>query len=258
MSLTIGYCHAGQVPHEFTQSLVGLCLDDHGREHPRFLNGMATIAVQSGPRIAWARNEIVRTFLEATNSEWLLMVDSDMVFGPDALNLLLEVAHPSRTPIVGGLCFGGGRSGIMFPTLYRLRTPTEENPEVVEIIEDYPRDALVKVDATGAAFLLMHRGALKRIGERFEATTYPWFIEGWTYKGVQFGEDWAFCVRARELNIPIHVLTAAKVGHVKSMVLDESAYEPYLALKREVGEEQIKQEHRQRLHLPAPRELEVV
>lgn len=262
MSLSIGYAHPGTVPHEFTQSLLGLLMADHARgDDTRLLGGAgAQIAVQSGPRIAWARNEIVRTFLERTESDWLLMVDSDMVFRPDALDLLLEAAHPSRAPIVGGLCFGGGRSGIMFPTLYRLRRPDEEGDPVV-LIEDYPTDALCRVDATGAAFLLMHRGALRRMEQRFEDTTYPWFIEGSVYKGVQFGEDWAFCMRAKVLGIPVYVHTGAKIGHVKSTILDETAWTAYRERKRAIGQAAIEDEHRRRLMVGPERpvrELEVV
>jgi hypothetical protein len=240
-SLALGWVYPGLVEGQFMQSVTDLLIADDARrlkgEKSRILRNGGTIGVLSGPRIASARNNVVSAFLK-TQAEWLLMVDTDMVFKPEAVDMLFEAADPDSCPIVGGLCFAGGRSGIMHPTLYNLVDPETNDGNPIGIIRDYPDYGLCKVDATGAAFLLMHRQTMKDIGERFQGP-YPWFAEGTVYKGAAFGEDWAFCLRAKSLEIPVHVHTGVKIGHVKPQILDEDAYRAYQGRRAEVGDEGI-------------------
>jgi GT2 family glycosyltransferase len=242
-SLVVGWVYPSEVNGLFMQSVLSLILSDDQRgANSRLLRNGGTIGVASGPRIASARNEVVEKFLTKFNSEWLLMVDSDMVFTPEDVDKLFEAANPKTHPIVGGLCFGGGRSGVMFPTIYRL-VQSAENQSPIEVIEDYPENALCQVDATGAAFLLMHRSTLLAIGAKYGKPA-PWFSEGTIYKGLTFGEDWAFCMRAKDLGIPIYVHTGATIGHVKAQILDQSAYRRYQERKAEIGDGGITQEYR--------------
>ena len=44
-------------------------------------------------------------------------------------------------------------------------------------------------------------------------------------QGSSYGEDIAFCVRLNHLGIPLHVHTGVHIGHVKTTVLDEAAFE---------------------------------
>jgi len=72
-----------------------------------------------------------------------------------------------------------------------------------------------RVDATGAAFLLIHRSVLTTIGGR-------WF----SHHPEQdcSSEDTAFCLRLRDHGIPLHVDTRIKIGHEKAVVLTEREY----------------------------------
>ena len=234
-SLVLSWIYPESVNGMFMQSVVSALRADSEREHPRILGPGAFISLSSGPRIAEARNQVVRQFLDNTTAEWLLMIDSDMVFTEDAIDKLFEAAHPSRCPIVGGLCFAGGRSAKIAPTIYVLNEDRKEGDDAFVVMEDYPEDALVEVIATGAAFLLMHRSALKRIGDHF-GMPYPWFAEGTVTKGgTPFGEDWAFCLRARDRGIPVYVHTGAKTGHVKSHIIDEDTWKQHRQRRDEVG-----------------------
>lgn len=227
--VVIGYCSDGDVSALFTQSLVALQLFDGNRparERHIQTPGAGVLGLQSGPRIAAARNTIVRQFLTnpVLDAEWLWMLDSDMVFEPDVLDSLLDAADPVKRPIMGGLCIGGGRTK-MVPTLYRISTPEEweadpeHDKQPVRAVEDWPDGKVVKVDATGAACLLMHREALIKIGNHY-GDPVPWFAES-VYKGVkEIGEDITFCFRAQSVGIPIYVHTGAQLGHVKPFVMD--------------------------------------
>lgn len=200
MSVLIGYAHPATVDGHFHDALVGLLIADAAG--PRNVAGV--VGVLSGPQIAIARNRIVETLL-ASDAEWLLMLDADMTFEPDVLEQLLAVANGDSRPIVGALCFAVGPDGIG-PTLYYCQPQAEP----------YERDALVRVDATGAACILMHRTALTAVIARF----------GDCYGDAHgIGEDLEFCVRAGEVGVPIHVHTGIEAGHVKSTVIDQAAYD---------------------------------
>lgn len=196
--------------------------------------GGGTIMVTSGPRIAETRSQIVDKFLHSSQfdgAEWLMMIDSDMVFRPEHIEALLEVADRTERPIVGGLCFAGLSPETMYPTVYDL-SREEGGAFAVGQIHDYPRDQLVKVGATGAAFMVVHRDVFVKMAKAFATlpngapNVYPWFVEGHAdAHGRPFGEDIAFCIRAQSLGIPVHVDTRVKIGHHKGLVIDETLYD---------------------------------
>ena len=244
--VVVAYIHPGQISGAFHDSLFQLFVQDaHKGANARILNGGGNISITSGPRISQARNDLVQGFLGHPNKpEWLWMLDTDMLFGPDTLEGLLESADPETHPIVGGLCFGGGKSGTVFPTIYHLREPTL-NTGVVQVVHNYPKNSLLQVDATGAACLLMHRDALVKIGKKYEGVA-PWFSEG-AYAGVSFGEDWTFCMRAQSVDIPIYVNTAVKIGHMKNLILDEDTHAEYLKRAELIGDGGIVQDFQKRM-----------
>jgi hypothetical protein len=76
-----------------------------------------TIRVETGPVLVAARNKLVQVFMEQMDFPWLFMVDTDMVFGPDVIDRLKQVASPHI--IAGALCFGWfSDARIAKPTLY--------------------------------------------------------------------------------------------------------------------------------------------
>jgi len=200
--------------------------------------GGGTIMVISGPRVAETRSRIVDTFLTSEHlapAEWLVMIDSDMTFRPEDVFRLLDTAHPTERPIVGALCFAGLSPQTMYPTIYNL-VREDDGRFATGQIHDYPRDQVVKVGATGAAFLVVHRrvfeAMLRPHPEGFGTlpngtpNVYPWFVEGHVdAHGRPFGEDISFCIRANALGFPIHVDTRVKVGHHKGWIMDEALYD---------------------------------
>ena len=243
--LIVGYVHPLVVHARFHNALSAMV--DHDRANSGHIVG--EVALLSGPRIAEARCQVVDAFIDhPMKPEWLLMLDSDMVFLPTLVDELMAVADPEAAPIVGGLCFAGVHGHKIFPTVYRAWNE-DDGHLAVEPVDEYPRDSLVRVGATGAACILIHRSVfavMKRpspkAGERFDPAIhgwgtlpngnenpYPWFAEGGTTsKGVPLGEDVGFCRRAMMLGIPIYVNTAIKLGHSKEWVIREDDFDAYV------------------------------
>lgn len=226
--VVIAYIHPGQVSSYFTESLMVTLLDDvaaqdRGDRRRRIVNVMQE---WSSANVSDARNKVTARFLDtrtpdgATVGDWLLWVDADMQWEPQAVEHMLESADSKDRPIVGGLCFGM-TSDRLVPTIYQF-VQTSEGVATCRV-EDYPRDSLVRCAATGAAFILIHRAALEAMRAHGFNSAFPWFQE------VQLGdrpvgEDIAFCLRAGQLGLPVHVDTRAKIGHHKSALLTEDKF----------------------------------
>jgi hypothetical protein len=93
---------------------------------------------------------------------------------------------------------------------------------------DYPRNTIVKVDATGAACFVVHRTVLERIRDEqgpvwFNRMTHP-------DKKMPFGEDMSFFARCAQIGVPVHVDTSVQTGHIKGGVdITEEWYDAHRA-----------------------------
>lgn len=223
--MAVGFIHDDKMDCWFVHSLLGLMLDD--MQGPQQIAGRY-LGLFSGPMIDTARNQLCRSFLDHTDRpEWLLMVDTDMTFTPSDFYRLLTIADEQERPVVGGLCFAGGPAGI-WPVMLVARPSDDENGFTLQQVRGYPKDTLCKVDATGAAFLLVHRRVLAEMLALDLESPAPWFRVAYQGKR-QFGEDVPFCLRCRTMGVPIYVHTGVKIGHVKSHVLNEAEYERWTA-----------------------------
>lgn len=212
----IAFIHPGQCSAYFTTSLVGSLLYDRATSR-RIVNIKNE---WSSANVSASRNSLTAQFLE-TDAEWLWWIDADMGWEPTALDQLFEVADAESAPIVGGLCFGASHDAL-WPTIYRW-AEVDGSLTTVRVAE-YPRDEVVQVAATGAAFLLIHRSALEAIRDKPFNRTFPWFQET-EMDGKPVGEDLTFCIRAGVMGIPVFVNTAVKVGHHKSHLLTEELFD---------------------------------
>jgi GT2 family glycosyltransferase len=206
----IGYCHPGTVRAEFCGSLLSTAM-----EGKTSLD--AVLTYESGPNISTARNLIADDFLKRP-APWLLMVDTDMVWAPDALDRLIDAADPVERPLLGALCLSPA-AGETKPTMYEItQKPTGELAFAHR--ETWPEDTCVRVSATGTGFLLIHRTVLETVREYSNDIAAPWFRESAVGAPLSLmGEDMTFCLRAGAAGIPVHVHTGVQVGHMKPVML---------------------------------------
>lgn len=212
MSVLIGYIHTDKVSYSFMDSMLRTVKDQ--REF------VETYGVRSGPMtIPAGRNVLVEQFL-ASNHDFLWMVDTDMGWGTGALQKLKGMAWKhaganATVPVVGAYTIGefggppdgmGGYDRRHAPVMYRASDPRAQLTLMGD--DEYDDGDVVRVDATGAACLLIHRSAVR-----------DW--SGWFDTAPNMGEDIAFCMRLRRLGIPLYVHTGVKTSHHKSVFLKE-------------------------------------
>lgn len=206
----IGYVHGGTVRAEFLASMLAVM-----RRSVTPVDEV--IGIGSGPNISRSRNMLVAGFLEDFDAPWLFMADTDMLFAADTLDRLIAAADPAERPVVGGLCFTENPGGPPLPTLYELTRDGDGQPAFARH-ETWPDDGLVRVTATGAACLLIHRDALEAAGKVSGDPAAPWFRES-VIGCALVGEDLTFCLRCGVAGIPVHVHTGVRAGHMKTTMI---------------------------------------
>lgn len=230
-TVQLAYIHPGEVSATFMTSVLR-CRDyEMLRTHQLF--ALLERRARSGS-IAKARNEITKVFLKG-ECEWLWFVDADMGFPADALQKMLAVAHPKERPIVGALAFAlstteydeetNAEYNEYLPTI-QVWDKTGANDSIIgfKVVYDYPSDALVQCDASGAACVMIHRNVLTAMQAKFGE---HWFTQiPHPVKSEPYGEDTSFYLRASELGWPVIVHTGVRTSHDKGgVMLTERLYQ---------------------------------
>jgi hypothetical protein len=232
-TVVVGIIDPGQWSACFGLSLTNLYLRDQAGPHRIIRNGVGHLRSLCGTGgLPDARNDTVAKFLDLTDGEYLWFIDTDMGFAPDTVDRLIASSDNKRR-VMGGLCFQlkrkrdvpedplGGERFVIAPTLLdfvQTETETGFRPR-----ERWEFDEVVQVAGTGAACLLIHREALKKVRDKYGD---HWFSTMPNPAGsTAFSEDLSFCIRLASVDIPVHVDTSVKTTHEKGGIfLDEEAY----------------------------------
>ena len=180
-----------------------------------------------------ARNDCVEGAREL-GADWLMFIDSDMVFDPNHIEMLIE----HNKDVVGGLCVK--RVEPFFSTIYFHR---EEDDKYVPLDSANPNavvlNSLIPCDGTGSAFLLLKMSVFDRLEKPYYALPPAHWYEvvraarefvdgdgevpidrlkaavGKSYEDNGFiGEDLFFCNQLRFAGVEVFVDTGVLVGHV--------------------------------------------
>ena len=153
--------------------------------------------------ISSSRNNIVAGFLNNTDADYLMWIDSDTQFPPYGIPRLMG----RDLDIVGGVYYH--KDNTAMPTVYRL---AEDNR--YRVLTDFKTDRLFEVDGIGTGFLLIKRAVLERFTpEVCKAFGTP-FGFGYAPDGTEEGEDLSFCRRAKKLGYKIWADPTIPLGHV--------------------------------------------
>ena len=143
------------------------------------------ICPTKGYTISEQRNYIAVQAIK-NGSDYLLMIDDDMTFPPNTLEKLLSY----RKDIIGVNSH-----------------PTAGESKTYEPIGE-EKDGLIECNKVGTGIILIKT-------EIFNKIPRPWF----SFKNSELGntingEDWMFCLRAREAGFKIWVDVSLEIGHI--------------------------------------------
>lgn len=226
--VTFSWIDPGLVEGAFATSVIELF-----RARASRMDGIIRI---EGGLLSRQRNEVVKTFLDQTTAQWLLMVDSDERFTPETFDKLVSAAHEKERPVVAGLYFGTwpSPSGLFPSPVPHLYRRGDDGMSVIPIV-DYPTDRVIEIDAAGTGALMVHRSVLEAMRENAdpsEGDSWCWFRD-LPLNGLWLGEDLYFCKRVRALGFPIHAHTGALFAHRRRYWLDDRQHLSVRAFQKE-------------------------
>ena len=155
-------------------------------------------------------------------ADYILFLDSDMVFQPDLLKALLKDAESGKD-LVTGLCFR--RRPEYNPAIWKRIRMGLPGESVIEEFDDYPEGELFEVDGAGMAAMLIRATVLKEIFETQKALFAP--IPG-------YGEDVSFCLRARKAGFTIWCDSRVKVGHIATTIVTDETFKAWKKKREEI------------------------
>ncbi len=228
MGLAYCYGQAG-VAGLWHQSIVNLLAAGAGWHW-----GFRPIPVETGPFLSKARNMIVSSYLK-NDDQYLLFTDTDCVFTPQDVKLLMEAdtaiagatyytAAAGSEPWVTALVEGddGAYAPLTLPELPTVPDTSayedteEDHARFARDLEAYqaayldPQFDPRPVVAVGMGLTLMRRDVVEAMAGAHE---YPFEYIG------NLGEDVVFCLRAKELGFEPMLVPRARIGHLKGVVL---------------------------------------
>lgn len=187
--------------------------------HTAFMVSLVTLVKKTGAEVAFSSSSLVyeaRQMLAqkavAEKYDRVLWIDSDMRFRPDILERLS--AHlDAGLEFVSGLYFT--RKNPTRPVIYKTcESVTTERGEVVpETVPyyDYP-DGLFEIEGCGFGICMVTTDLISRCGD---CPFYP--VLG-------FGEDFSFCLRAKNMGAKIYCDSRIRADHIATGFINESSY----------------------------------
>lgn len=173
------------------------------------------VTMCQGNVLTMQRNQLVQRM----RGDWLLFIDDDMVWHPDQLVRLIQTRDEHDLDMVGALCYR--RSFPHQPTMF-MRQHATSGP--FNYLEDWTDGQIVEVDATGMAFVIIHKRVFERIVAEMDdrpGWEMPSYEERITMNPPNFfrwnggfGEDLQFCIDAKRTGSRIYVDTGVEIGHV--------------------------------------------
>jgi len=162
------------------------------------------IKFHGGTLVYLARDTLT---LEAINGKFthVLWLDADMIFTDELLDDLMfskkpfvsAIAHSRRPP----------HASCLFTS---LKPPLR--------FQEYPANTF-EVEACGFAGVLIETQILAEVQVKYHSCFFPM---------LRYGEDVAFCIRAKELGYKIYAEPGARMGHIGQKIVYPEDYKKYL------------------------------
>ena len=194
------------VPSQFAQSLAVLNKVEN-----------CAIAFQMGSLIYTSRNNLASMAVQ-NECDYVLWLDSDMIFPPDVLQKLLE--DREKGDIITGVYYR--RVKPFKPVLYSKLEINDEGCDWLGY-DDYPTDDLFEVAGCGFGCVLTPTNVFLDVAQKFGDMFAP--ING-------VGEDLSFCWREKQCGYKIIADPSIQCGHVGHYVVDRQFFETYKVARK--------------------------
>lgn len=180
------------------------------------------VGMEMGSLVYEARNNLARAAIQA-EADQILWLDSDMVFTPNFLIRMNDVAHRNKIDFLSAMYFR--RKPPFTPVVFERLDYIEENGHAITTqLLSVPEERF-KCGGCGFGGVLMSLDVVMSVAAMFGGRMFD------PLPGM--GEDLSFCWRARQCGYDIWCDPELQMGHVGSMVVTRSYFENYEAGKEE-------------------------
>lgn len=188
-------------------------------------SGDTMIGFEVGSLVYNARNNLARQAIKA-EADWVLWLDSDMVFSPDLLQRMIKVCTENDIDFLTGLCFR--RKPPYTPCLFeKLEKLPDDKGAAYTALLSVP-EGRFKVGGCGFAGVLLSTDVLISVSARFQGRMFD------PLPGM--GEDVSFCWRARQCGYDIWCDSTIELGHVGNCVVTRGYFEAFNGGNGDAGE----------------------
>lgn len=196
------------VPALFCQSLALLRRGRDGQQ--------VEIGFEVGSLVYNARNNLARQAIKA-EADWVLWLDSDMVFSPDLLDRMLKVCTENDIDFLTAICFR--RKPPYTPCLFdRLELLPDDKGASYTALLSVP-EGRFQVGGCGFAGVLLSTDVLISVSSKYQGRMFD------PLPGM--GEDVSFCWRARQCGYDIWCDSAIELGHVGNCIVTRGYFEAF-------------------------------
>lgn len=171
--------------------------------------------------ISWARNELVRQFLQTSHTH-LLFVDADVAF--DARDVFLMAA--ANKDVIGGIY---PKKSIDWNRVHRAALSGVPPDELLQYAVDYPvrcdrfgySEEPIEVEGVGTGLMLIKRGVFESMAREVPSYTdedgnrgvAEFFSMNIAPDGLMWSEDMSFCKKWREMGGKVFAAPWTKTSH---------------------------------------------
>lgn len=176
--------------------------------------GDCVVSFLIGSLIYDSRNRLTE-YAIAIEADYILWLDSDMVFAPDTLERMMKVLdeHDDIDIVSGLYC----RRATPFTPVVFDKLELDENGNVVfEDMKEIP-DGITEIAGCGFGGVLMKTDCIFNMANEHKGA--------WFTPMNNAGEDCAFCIRAREYGFKIALDPSIEFGHMGYAAVTRSFYE---------------------------------
>lgn len=138
--------------------------------------GDTQIGFEVGSLVYNARNNLARQAIKA-EADWVLWLDSDMVFAPDALIRMLDVCQKNNIDFLTAICFR--RKPPYTPCLFDRLDKVEKGASYTALMS--VPDGLFQVGGCGFAGVLLSTDVLMSVAAKFGGKDVR--SDGWIRRG---------------------------------------------------------------------------
>lgn len=223
--ITIGITSPGYVVTDFMTSILDLARSQ--KQLGQF------ISLQGSGVISRLRNQVVATFLDKTQDEWLLQIDTDQRFTIPDFKKLIAAADKDHL-IVSGVVHGAWERNEVYlepvPCIYK-----QGQDSGLYAVHEYPDDTLIEIDACGTGAILVHRSVMERFREEADQTHQGkmWgFYQDMPLHHEWIGEDLLWCIRARSFGYKIYAHTGVQMEHQRKYWIGQRQHEDFARYRK--------------------------